>query len=141
MEIKIQNQKTKTIACAIIYYFHIIINISNDFFYPSALDFYYFLHRIMEFNIDDITPEEEEEMFQQLQKVVANSTLMSRKVEVDWSEWTNLEYLSETIIAANPLLFGLPSDYPCNVHRSRLPKNDLVEDPDVITLVSFAFRL
>ena len=108
---------------------------------PSSLNFYQFLHRIMEFNVDDITPEEEEEMFQQLQKVVANSTLMSRKVEVDWSEWTNLEYLSETIIAANPLLFGLPADYPCNVHRSRLPKNDLVEDPDVITLVSFAFRL
>ena len=95
----------------------------------------------MEFNVDDITPEEEEEMFQQLQKVVANSTLMSRKVEVDWSEWTNLEYLSETIIAANPLLFGLPADYPCNVHRSRLPTPDVVEDPDVITLVSYAFRL
>ena len=97
----------------------------------------------MEFNIDDITPEEEEEMFQQLQKAVANVDLMSRRVEVDWSEWTNLEYLSETIIAANPLLFGLPADYPCNIHRSRLPKPDPilpvnVQDPEVITLVSFA---
>ena len=72
----------------------------------------------MEFNVDDITPEEEEEMFQQLQKIATNSTLMSRRIEVDWSEWTNLEYLSETIIAANPRLFGLPADYPCNIHRS-----------------------
>ena len=100
----------------------------------------------MEFNVDDITPEEEEEMFQQLQKIATNPTLMSRRIKVDWSEWTNLEYLSETIIAANPRLFGLPADYPCNVHRSRyskplqtLPAN--VQDPEVITLVSFGFLI